>query len=124
LVLKSNLRYFNYGLGSDDDCEIETYFEEWKENIWAEITPIYANLKIGEIKNELKKTEALQLSPKVKLEEKSLCPLTDCFKQNDHDNFDLNVRRILFECKTMELIKVEKLKTNESKTDHLHNCLI
>jgi hypothetical protein len=60
-------------------------------------------LKIGEIKSEKKSGE------------KILDPLVDKFSVEENPKLDLNVKRILFECKTMKLVKVEKLKKDKSK---------
>lgn len=104
-------RYYDFGLGSDHDCEIENYFEEWKEPIWKEIQPIYAKLKqINSAQTPSPIEIEIENSPT-----KELDPLVDTFELSEGQKLDLNVGRILFECKTMKLVNVEKLKNNESK---------
>ena len=101
-------------MGSDDDCEIETYFEEWKEGIWKEIPPIFEA-----ISTEQNSQVALSpLEPKSVVKVSSgpsiLDPLVDKFSPELNPKLDINVKRILFECKTMKLVKVEKLKQDKS----------
>ena len=50
-----------------------------------------------------------------KTDNKILDPLVDTFSVEENPKLDLNVRRILFECKTMKLVKVEKLKKDKSR---------
>lgn len=48
-------------------------------------------------------------------EKKLLDPLKDVFKKDNSRKLDMNVERFLFECQTMQIMEVEKLKVDQSK---------